>query len=256
MDSQQPVSNTTPQQPIAVTSEPSINVTSAISPPPVPNVPTPKKTPNLLLIAVIVIVVLLLAGGGILLTKPAPSPTPIATDGPSFKLPSAPTVATNSGTLTYSNIQQGYGFNYLKSWIVDMQGSLTVAADPAFPDSKQCAASLEKLLACNAMISSIPFMTSPTTAPGVTISGTPPIKAHDQQTQDLASQLAVGSKATPIMIGTLSGYEITTTTTEGSTYNVLLQGQKNMILVQFPNMKSRTDLSNGQSTILQSIIEQ
>lgn len=274
MDSQQPVSNATPQQPAAEASESTNNVTEAEFqvqqnpqlPPLAPNAPAPKKTPNLLLIAVIVIVVLLLAGSGIFayfqlknsppeLTQPEPSPTPIATESPSFKLPTAPTIATDSGTITYSNIQQGYGFNYLKAWIIDKQGTLTVAADPSLPDSKQCTATIEKLLACGAMISSIPFVTPPTTAPGVTISGTSPTKTHAQQIQDLASQLAVSNKTSSITIGTLNGYEAITTTTAGSTYNVLLQGQKNMILIQFPNKKTRTELSIGQSTILESITE-
>jgi hypothetical protein len=156
------------------------------------------------------------------------------------------------GISTYSSPEQGYGFQYLKLWQVKKQGTATSLVSPENQNSKDQTIALFG----DVLVSSIPYA-GPigTPVPGVTAMVNPPFKSHDDQIKDLANQMTVGNKITPITLKGLSGYEAPSTVAEGSTYNVILQGSKNMILIQFPNKKSRLDLNLGQTTVLESIAE-
>lgn len=214
---------------------------------------------------------LVLAGGGIIafnsfrknasspeknLTAISTSPSPTSTPSPTFTPPVSPTITQKNAeeNILYSSPEQGYGFRYLKSWKIDKQGTLTVLVDPSSPDAQQCAALLEKILACDIMVSSVPYYEAPSAGTGVTAIEQPPVKSHNDQVKDIAAQMTVGT-VTPITLLNLSGYEASTTNSDGSTYNVLLQGSKNMILVQFPNKKIKTDLNQEQLAVLNSISE-
>ena len=214
------------------------------------------KFPMVLIIFLFVFLVL--AAGGVFayfkLVKNNPTPTPT----PTVSLSPSPNLNSNSteDTILYTGSGQGYSFRYLNSWKLDKQGSLTVLASPDNPNAGQCAATLEKITACDAVISTIPYQGLASTAPGVTVSGLPPVKSQDEQVKDLATQLSLGNSAIAITVNKLMGYDAPSSDSAGSTENILLQGSKNMILLQFPNKKSKADLTPGQLTILNSILEE
>jgi len=223
------------------------------------------KSHSLSPILVIVIFFMILGVGGIIYAaffrniNPS-SKKEVLSPTPTIQLTTiiSPTIGQNSPdeTIFYSSPEQGCGFRYLKSWKIDKQGTLTVLADPNNANFQQCNATLEKILACDVAVSTIPFTGTTSTAPGVTVSGLPPEKTHDEQVKELATQLAIGNNITSTTLNNLMGYEAPSTNSEGSTYNVLLQGSTNMILVQFPYKKTRADLNQGQLMILNSISEQ
>lgn len=157
-------------------------------------------------------------------------------------------------TVFYSSPDQGYGFNYLKSWKVDKGGSLTVLANPSSPGNQQCTANVANFPACNVVVSTLPYQGSPSTAPGVTIKA-PATAPNDQQVKNLAVQIATDQKTDPITTGNLSGYTVLTTNSQGSTLNILLQGNNNMLLIQFPNIANRSALSDGENIVLNSLVE-
>lgn len=208
--------------------------------------PNGKSKMKLILAAVAAIVILLLVSAGayyFVLNKK------------SGKATSSTGQNSLSGeTVFYSSPDQGYGFNYLKSWKVDKGGSLTVLADPSSPNKGQCAAKIANLPACNVVVSTLPYQGSLSTAPGVTIKA-PATVPNDQQVKNLAVQIATDQKTDPITIGNLSGYTALTTNSQGSTLNILLQGNKNMLLIQFPNIASRSALSDGENIVLNSLVE-
>lgn len=145
-------------------------------------------------------------------------------------------------TISYDSPQQGYGFQYLKTWKIDKLGTLTVIVDPNNPNSLQCAANLSKFAACTVVISTVPYTSQ--TMP------------FDQQVISLATQMATDHKNDAITVGTLTGYSALSTSIQGSTFNVLLQGKKNIILVQFPNITNKGAISQGGNIILDSVVEE
>ena len=80
-------------------------------------------------------------------------------------------------------------------------------------------------------------------------------KSHEEQVKDLAQQLSSSDIIKPITINEMVGFSAITSTEEGSTYNVLLQGSDVMLLIQFPNKDSQDSLNAGQLILLNSIQE-
>jgi len=154
----------------------------------------------------------------------------------------------------YESPEQGYSFRYIKTWKIDTQGSLTVLTDPAKPNVTKTATGLEKLGQSDVAISTVLYAGIIITTPGITYIG-PTFAPHDQQVEDLATQLAFGNKILPTTVNGLAGYVAVTTKEGGSTYNILLQGSKNMLLIQLIGKKSRLELNRGQSIVLESIVE-
>ncbi len=241
------------------------NLNSAASSNSTPSSNSSNKSFPLILVLVLIVCLVLVAGEVFVLNsfiKNKPSSdrnalTNLAQASPS-PLIITPTIAQNNPdeNVLYSSSQQGYGFRYIKSWKIDKQGALTVLVNLDNAKFQECAATLEKILACDIAVSTIPYAGEVTTAPGVSVSGFPTEKTHDEQVKDLATQLAAGNTIASTSFNNLRGYEAPTTNPDGSTFNVLLQGSKNMILVQFPYKKMKSDLTFGQLIVLNSIIEQ
>lgn len=230
-----------------------------------------KARSHIVILLVIIFAFLILGAGGIYAyflmtggknnintqTSTVSSPT-LPTSSPFSGLNPDPANQAGSGDITlYTSPDQGYGFRYIKSWKLNKQGSLTVLTDPQSPQSKECDAVLEKITACDILVSTIPYQGEAVTAvPGVTITGTPPPQTKAEQVRNLATQISTDQKVTTTAEGVLNGYASVSTTNDGSTYNVLLQGSKNILLIQFPNKKSKTELNLGQLTTLSSITEE
>lgn len=147
-------------------------------------------------------------------------------------------------TAIYSSTEQGYSFTYPKSWKIQTQGTATSLVSPESKNS----------IFGDVIVSKNPYMGSSVLSPNVTMVA-PTIPSIDQQIIDLANQLASDKKITPVTVGQLKGYEATSTTPDGSTYNILLQGTKGFLMIQYPSKKSRAELDQGQLIILNSFIE-
>lgn len=164
-----------------------------------------------------------------------------------------PSVRYDDDTQVYENSEHGYSFRFIKSWKIDTQGSLTVLTDTSSPKVTKSVSGIEILLNSDVAVSTVPYA-GITLAPSVTMVG-PTGAPNNQQVKDLATQLAEGGKPLATTINGLPGY-VAVASSEGKfTYNVLLQGEKNMIHLMFAGKKSRLELNRGQTIVLESIAQ-
>ncbi len=170
-------------------------------------------------------------------TVKTPPPTPTST------LPVVtPTKNPVDQIITYSGTEQNYTFQYYQSWKVETQATLMRISDPNNQDSI-------------VLVYSIPYAGLESAAPGVTVTANPPAKTHTEQVADLIKQIAKDSNFSAINTASLTGYETTSITKTGNTHTVLFQGEKTMLLVQFPNYKNQSGLDGGQLLILNTLKE-
>ncbi len=214
--------------------------------------PTTKPFP---VVAVIICLILLAFGGGtifFLSSRTSNKPSSQINTIPSIQksLPTLQPTKNIEETILYSSPEQGYGFRYLKSWKITKQGTATSLTDP------QAKSDSTTQLFGNVIVSSIPYSGNVSTAPGVTIVSAPVAQPHETQVKDLALQMATDEKITLIKEGSLNGYETITSANGGFTYNLVLQGSKNILMIQFPNKKNQADLNQGEKIIIDSIVEQ
>jgi len=249
--------------------EAAFQVVSANPPIQLPETPPvqPSGAKKLFPLMALGILCLLAVGAGILLfagnkKTPQPAvkkiiPTPsitIPTEEPaptdkSFESDAVPSVQNGNDTLLFTSAQHGYSFRYLTAWKLEKKGSLTVLRVPSGGMAEG-----------DALVSAVPYAAGTTIIPAIHIPEVtaiiePTVAAHDQQVKDLATQLALGNKILPTTVNGLAGYVAVTTNEGGSMYNILLQGSKNMLLIQFPGKKSRLELNRGQTIVLESIAE-
>lgn len=241
----------------SLSSPPTLISNSTIITPPntTPNItPTAKHFP--FMIVIILITFLSLVGTSIFVltqvqkNQPASEQNTITNYNPP---PLSPTSQPPSEEIvTYSNPEQGFSFQHLQSWQISTQGTAVKLVSPENQNSPDQTITLFG----DTLVSTIPY-SGPigTPVPGVTVVDQPTSKPREKQIKDLATQMAINNTITPITLNGLTGYEAPSTVSEGSTYNVILQGSKNMLLIQFPNKKSKSELNEGQLMILNTIVE-
>lgn len=166
---------------------------------------------------------------------------------------SVPTQAITNEFITYSSSQYGYAVQYPKTWHFSKLQALIVLAGPDNPHAQQCQPNLSAIIQdCDIDIYSDPYVN----APGV---GETSVEPHDVQDKNLAIQMAQlnkGSSVIPVTFKNLSGYEVSVISNGISTLNIILQGSKVSINVQFIHKASQSDLTSSELAIVNSITNQ
>lgn len=174
--------------------------------------------------------------------------------------------ATSSATINYVSPEQGYGFLYPGSWELRKQGTLSSIASPDW----QRGESYKKYGFGEILVSSVPYTgtTSGQVTNGVTVGAIPKgsTKSPTDQVKELALKLASNKKITGVKIDKLVGMQAVTVASasgasagaslrERSTLNIVFEGLKNIILIQFPEVSAQTELNDGQLMVLRSLVE-
>lgn len=174
--------------------------------------------------------------------------------------------ATTSASIVYVSPEQGYGFTYPGTWELKKQGTLSSIASPDWQKGEL----YRQYGFGEVLVSSVPYTgtNSGQVASGVTVKTSPNTvqKSPTDQVKDLALQLASNKKVTGVKLDKLAGVQAVTVVAaseasvgaslrERSTLNMVFEGTKNIILIQFPVVSAQTELNEGQLMILKSLEE-
>lgn len=174
--------------------------------------------------------------------------------------------ATRSASIAYVSSEQGYGFMYPGTWELKKQGTLSSVASPEWQKGEL----YKRYGFGEVLVSSLPYTgtSSGQVASGVTIKTSPNTvqKSSTDQVKDLATQLATNKKITGVKVSGLLGMQAVTVAPaseasagaslrDRSTLNMVFEGTKNILLVQFPVVSTQAELNEGQLMILRSLEE-
>lgn len=162
---------------------------------------------------------------------------------------------TDENTYVYSDPEKKYSFRYLKKWKIANKSTVTILTDPAKLQSQQCDVLLPGMLYCDILISTIPYFDPNLIGPEVNFNVIPTAAPIPQQVKNSAEALFGSNAIQPTLINDYRGYQATTQVEGTYIYNILLQGKKSMLLMQFPGKWSQSTLNLGQRTVLDSIAE-
>ncbi len=182
---------------------------------------------------------------------------PTTFDAPQAVIPTPVEITPSiEETPLYANAEQGYQFEYPATWTTTQQGTLTTLIDSSSENFANCqqSATIPELECAEVLISSLHYAGTASTAPGVAIVEQPDTPTPAEQVADLANQFGVAA-VIPSNTALLSGYVAISTTGDGSTLSVVLQGEKGMLLAQFIKKMSLDELSDNQKRILNSLQE-
>lgn len=220
--------------------------------------PVPSKKKLYIGVVVLFLLIAAIAVAAYIFGFPAKSQSPQAqppTPTQSVATPSI-TAENNADTTEFIDSAGTFAFDYIKSWKVQSQETMALLSNPQNPDASHCDGALENVEFCDAVVSSIPYAGVSYVAEGVTVSA-PPEPSHEEQVKQLAAQLGSVESDTFTNAKGLKGYLIKTPAPEGSdknAYNFLLEGTKNMILVQIP-IKVGETVQEEHKLIIQTVKE-
>ena len=153
--------------------------------------------------------------------------------------------STSTSVTSYTDPGSDYRFSYPTSWKLSTEETLSELYDPSktatsggFP---------------TVIIAIVPYQTPASLAPGVTMAPTPAIGDHTTQATSLASQLAGTNPVTTTTVAGQPAYTALTTTSQGSTLNLIVASPTQMYTIQFPLVISLSGLSTDEKTILSSL---
>jgi hypothetical protein len=242
-----------PVKPVNVDIRPVVKDTPVATPATAPLVKDTVKSPqkaqrrsvNWLFLASIMLLVLLVAYGAYwfyVQYNNAKTTVTTTTTGSTTTIP-------DSELFTYTDTAGGLSFKYYNTWDVSGTGGTVTVVSPETKASDQYTNGFQ---IGDFLITRVPYAGVTDTASGVSVIDTN-IPAYNDQALQLATQADTDGVPTKILISSLSGYVGTSTTTAGSSTNIVLAGPNNLIVMNFIGAKGLDKLTPELRAIKDSL---
>jgi hypothetical protein len=164
--------------------------------------------------------------------KTSPSPA-----GSSAPVPTA--VPLTEGLTNHTDAGENYSFNYKKEWSLKSYGTLTGLASPETATNNPS----KGLGYGDILISTVPYASSTKDAK---------TGSHQEQAMALAKQLTGTNPLTPLTVAGQAPNAALSSSGDDATLTLGIEGKSQMFLIQFPGVRSLTDLKPEETAVLNS----
>lgn len=188
------------------------------------------KTGRPLLIGLLVIIVLAIAGLG------------YAFYSGTLSLPKSSPTATTLKTQDYTSENKLYSFSYPENWTIKTEEGLVSVESP------ETASRSDRPGIGEALLTTIPYFASTSDSSTELTSN----RSHADQVKDFTTTYAAIRAPEEVTISGLDGYAVSTNDGESKSYNLVLEGDNDIFLIQFLGSDTRDGLTREQKTILES----